>query len=138
MPSQVSSCSWVSLFPVAWEAGRPVPAFPALLLTKALQGCTCIILAREEPAEDNHDHLLPSLFTSPLSSCHVCLQTSKLNNCQCRHSWGLITMTNVASWLLYALLSTTICCCFAYQSITVNQGISSSLLHPTPISASFS
>ena len=79
--------------------------------------------------------LLSSLFTSPLSSCHVCLQTSEPNNCKRRHSCGSITMTNIASWLLYAPLSTSICCCFAYQSITVNQGISSSLLRPACMGA---
>lgn len=99
-----------------------------------LSGTRVTILAREEPAVDTHNTLLSSLSTSLLSSCHVCLQTSKLNNCKCRHSCGLIMMTNIASWHLYTPLSTSICC-FAYQSITVNQGISSSLLHPACMGA---
>lgn len=128
-------------FPVPSDVGgmEACASLPFAVAQTSIVGLyLCDRPCQGEPAEDIHNHLLPSLFTFPLSSCHVCLQTSKLKNCQCRHSWGLITMTNIASWLLYAPLSTTICCCFAYQSITVNQGISSSLLHPTPISASFS
>lgn len=133
MPSQLFSCSWAALFQMTWEAWRLVPAFPSQFFRQTLLGCTCMtILAREEPAVDIHNTLLSSLFTSSLSSCCVCLQTSKLI-CKCRHSCGLITMTNIASWLLYAPLSPSICCCFAYQSINVNQGISSSLLHPACI-----
>lgn len=135
MPSQLFSCSWASLFQITWEAWRPVMAFPSQFFTQTMLGCTCMtILAREETSVD-HNTLLSSLFASPLSSRRMCLQTSKLNSCKCRHSCGLIMMTNVASWLLIALLSTSICSCFAYPSITVNQDISSSLLCPTCMGA---
>lgn len=136
MPSQFFRCSGAALFQMTWEALRSVPVFPSQFFTQILLGCTCMtILAGEETSVDIHNSLLSSLFTSPLSSWCVCLQTSKLNNCKCRHSCGLITMTNVVSWLLYAPLSTSICCCSAYQSIAVNQGISSSLLHPASMGA---
>lgn len=119
------------VLPTDTSHGIPSPQHMACTGATAQQtalGCTCV--TSEETFVDIHSTLLSTLFTSLLSSCHVWPLTSNQSYCRHRHTSGLIRMINVASWLLYAPLSTCICCVFAYWSATVNQGIFFSLLSP--------